>query len=127
MMLASRLVLRWSWCLLFLWFGTQQLLNPSDWIGFLPEWTGYLPVPAEMLIQLNGWTEVIAAILLALGYFTRLMALFLAAHLAGIAVSVGGAIGVRDATLSAAGLSIALAGPDDFCLDKKLAQEKTGT
>ena len=119
MNLASRVVLRWSWALLFVWFGTQQLLHPSQWVTFLPMWTGYFPIPAEMLIQLNGWMELCLAALLLLGCFTRLSALLLAAHLAGIAVSVGGAIGVRDAALAMAGISLALGEPDAWTLDMK--------
>ena len=118
--LASRVVLRWSWALLFVWFGTQQLMHPDAWVTFLPTWTGYLPVPAEMLIQLNGWMEVCLAALLFAGYFTRLCALVLAAHLAGIAASVGGATGVRDIALAAAGTSLALGEADEWTLDKKL-------
>lgn len=119
MNLASRVVLRWSWALLFVWFGTQQLMHPAQWTSFLPVWTGYFPMPAEMLIQLNGWVEVCLAVLLMVGCFTRFAAVILAAHLAGIAASVGGAIGVRDATLSAVGISLAFGGPDAWTLDEK--------
>ncbi len=119
MELASRLVLRWSWALLFVWFGSQQLLHPAQWTAFLPMWTGYFPIPAEMLIQLNGWMELCFAVLLVLGCFTRFSAAILAAHLAGIAVSVGGAVGVRDAALAAAGLSLVLGKPDAWTLDEK--------
>jgi uncharacterized membrane protein YphA (DoxX/SURF4 family) len=73
-----------------------------------------------MLIQLNGWMEVCLAVLLFTGYFTRLCALVLAAHLAGIAVSVGGATGIRDIVLAAAGTSLALGEADEWTLDKKL-------
>ncbi len=116
---ASRILLRWSWAALFIWFGTQQLLNPSDWVGFLPVWTGYLPVPGEMLIQLNGWLEVCFAVALLLGCFTRLVSALLAVHLFGIAVSAGGAIGVRDAALSAVGVSLALSEPDAWTIDQR--------
>lgn len=117
MSLSSRVLLRWSWSLLFLWFGTQQLLHPGDWIGFLPEWTGYFPVPAEMLIQLNGWSEVVLAVALALGCFTRIVSAVLALHLLGIAVTVQGATGVRDAALGMVGISLALSEPDAWTLD----------
>lgn len=117
MKLVAQIVLRWSWALLFIWFGTQQLAHPSQWVSFLPTWTGYFPMPAEMLIQLNGWMEVCLAALLLLGCFTRFAAIILAAHLAGIAASVGGAIGVRDATLAMVGISIVLGGPDAWTLD----------
>lgn len=125
--LASRVVLRWSWVLLFLWFGTQQLIHPSQWTAFLPSWTGYFPVPAEMLIQLNGWMELCLAALLFVGSFTRLSALILSAHLAGIAISVGGAVGVRDAALAMVGISIALGGPDEWTLDEKSTQGRETT
>lgn len=127
MTFASRIVLRWSWALLFVWFGTQQLIHPAQWVSFLPAWTGYFPVPAEMLIQLNGWMEVCLAALLLLGCFTRISAMILAAHLAMIAASVGGAIGVRDAALAAAGVSLALSGPDAWSLDAKLRNVQTPT
>lgn len=119
MMLASRVLLRWSWALLFAWFGTQQLWHPVQWVSFLPAWTGYFPIPAEMLIQVNGWLELCLAALLLLGSYTRFVAAFLALHLAGIAISVGGAIGVRDATLAMVGVSMALGGPDAWTLDEK--------
>ncbi len=119
MNLASRIVLRWSFALLFLWFGTQQLMHPEMWVVYLPTWTGYFPMPGEMLVQLNGWTEVILAFLLAIGVFTRAISAFLALHLAGIAISVGGAIGVRDGALAAVGVSLALVEPDNWTLDAK--------
>lgn len=82
-------------------------------------WTGYFPIPAEVLIQINGWSELCLAALLLLGCFTRIVAAILAVHLAGIAATVGGAIGVRDAALAAVGASLALGEPDEWTLDKK--------
>ena len=117
--LASKLVLRYSFVLLFVWFGAQQLMHPAQWTAFLPTFTGYIPMPAEMMIQLNGWVELCLAAMLAIGCFTRFAAAILALHLAGIAASVGGAIGVRDAALSAAGVSLALSDPDEWTMDTK--------
>ncbi len=119
MSLTSRVLLRWSWALLFVWFGVQQLIDPGAWISFLPVWTGYFPIPAEMLIQLNGWLELCLAILLLLGNYTRFTATLLALHLAGIAITAGGAIGVRDAALAMVGASLALSKPDEWTLDAK--------
>ncbi len=119
MNLPSRVLLRWSWAALFAWFGAQQLLVPGDWIGFLPEWTGYLPIPGEMLIQLNGWLELCLALALALGCFTRAVATVLALHLFGIAFTAGGAIGVRDAALGVVGVVLALNEPDRWTLDQR--------
>lgn len=122
--LASRIVLRWSWVALFFWFGSQQLINPSDWVGFLPEFTGYLPIPGEMLVQLNGLFEIVLAIALLLGVYTRVSATLLALHLLGIAVVAGGAIGVRDAALAMVGFAIALDTPDAWTMDAKQKNKK---
>lgn len=115
----SRVLLRWSWVALFIWFGTQQLLNPSDWVGFLPEWSGYMPIPGEMLIQLNGWLEICLAVALLFGCFTRLVSALLALHLLGVAITAGGAIGVRDAALSMVGFALALSESDAWTLDQR--------
>ncbi len=122
----AALVLRFGWVGLFLWFGVQQLMHPGDWVGFLPEWTGYLPIPGEMLVQLNGWLEVCLAVLLAVGAWTRAVAGILAVHLAAVAVSAGGAVGVRDAGLATIGLAIALSPPDAWTLDAKRAAANMG-
>lgn len=115
----SQPLLRYGLVLLFLWFGYQQLVNPSAWVSFLPEFLGYIPVPGEMIVQMNGWFEVVFALLLALGCYTRLIALALGAHLLGIAAIAGGAIGMRDFTLSIACFSLSLAVPDAYTYDSR--------
>lgn len=123
----SSIIIRWSLSALFLWFGTQQLLNPSMWIGFLPAWTGYFPIPGEMLVQLNGWMEVVLAISMAAGIFTRHVAAILGGHLLFIAISVGGAIGVRDMALAAVTLALAFSAPDAWSLDSRLDKKPAAT
>lgn len=115
--LAGQAVLRYAFALLFFWFGFAQLTDATSWTIFLPEWTGYFPIPAEMLVQINGLFEICAAVLLTLGIYTRVIAGFLALHLFGIAASVGGATGVRDAALGAMGVALALQTPDALTLD----------
>ncbi len=122
--LASRVLLRWSWVALFFWFGSRQLINSSDWVGFLPEFTGYLPIPGEMLVQLNGLFEIVLAVALLFGVYTRVSAALLAVHLMGIAVVAGGAIGVRDAALAMVGFAIALDTPDAWTMDAKQKKQK---
>lgn len=117
--LVGRAILRYSWALLFFWFGFAQLTDAASWVIYLPEWTGYLPIPGEMLVQINGLLEVCCATLLALGIHTRIIAGFLGFHLLGIAASVGGATGVRDAALGAVGIALALQTPDTLTLDSK--------
>lgn len=117
--LVGQAVLRYSFALLFFWFGFAQLTDATNWVIYLPEWTGYFPIPGEMLVQINGLLEICCAVLIALGIYTRIIAAFLALHLFGIAASVGGAVGVRDAALAAVGVSLALQIPDALTLDAK--------
>lgn len=107
-------ILRYTWVLLFAWFGVKQLIEPSMWIGYLPEWLGYLPVPAEMFVQLNGWSELVMALLLALGIWQRPVLLLLSLHLFGIALQAGGAVGVRDAALGMIGVALLVLPLDTF-------------
>ncbi len=123
----STLVIRFALCALFAWFGVQQLLHPEAWVSFLPEWLGYLPIPAEMIVQWNGWFEVVAVALFAVGYMTRVVAFVLGAHLMAIAVTVGGAIGVRDAALAAATLAFVVSRPDDWTFDAREARKKASS
>jgi len=95
-------------------------MYPANWVAFLPEFVSYFPIPAEMLIQLNGWSEVVLAVALLLGCFTRPVSVFLAFHLLGIAITVGGATGMRDAALSAVGFSLALSEPDAWTMDYRV-------
>ncbi len=119
----SLILLRFVWVALFAWFGTEQLLHPEAWAVNLPEWTGYLPIPAEALVQLNGWIEIVLATALLIGVHTRLVAVLLSFHLLSIAIEMGGAIGMRDMTLALMGLAIALNPPDDWTLDAKFKKK----
>lgn len=123
MTITSVQVVRVSAVALFLWFGYQQLVSPENWVDFLPAWTGYIPIPGEMLVQLNGLTEVVLASLLALGVSTRLVAAVLGVHLLLIAITAGGAIGVRDAALAAMTLSLCLGTPDVWTMDARVKKQ----
>lgn len=112
-------LLRYSWVFLFLWFGIQQIINPGLWIEYLPAWTGYFPIPGEMLVQLNGWFEILCAVVLALGLYTRIVATILGAHLFFFAIEIGGAVGIRDGVLAMMGFTIALSDVDTWTLDNK--------
>lgn len=122
---SALMLVRYTMVLLFLWFGIQQLINPSMWVSYLPEFTGYLPMPGEMLVQLNGWFEIICAGLLLLGCYTRFIAFILGIHLLGIAVTAGGAVGVRDAALGLCALSLCISGADAWTLDAYVQRKKS--
>jgi uncharacterized membrane protein YphA (DoxX/SURF4 family) len=110
-------ILRYSFFVLFLWFGLQQITDPGTWISFLPNWTGYLPIPANMLIQINGWFEVVASVFLLTGVFTKFITAILSLHLLAIATEAGGAIGMRDLILAMMGLALTVSQPDPWTLD----------
>lgn len=116
-------LLRYTFVAVFFWFGIQQLVDPTLWIVYLPEWLGYIPVPAEIFVQLNGWLEIVLAIALLIGFQVRTIAALLAIHLLGIAAVAGGATGVRDAGLGLALLSLALSQPDAYTLDVNLKKD----
>lgn len=114
-------ILRIGMSLVILWFGSQQLMHPSMWTGFLPGWVSSLPLTPITFIYLNGWLEIITGILLLIGLFTRVVGIILALHLLGIVFSVGyTATSVRDFGLTIALVSIFLNGEDAWSLDRKL-------
>ena len=103
----------------YLWFGVSQLINPTNFIGYLPGFIFSSPYATAFVIG-NGVFEVIAGGLLLSGKFTRIAALLLGLHLCGIAIELGyGDVAVRDFGLMLATMAIALHGPDNWCLDAR--------
>ena len=114
----ASVLLRVGMAVVVIWFGTSQLSGPSYWFGFLPSWTNSLPINQTQLVYLNGWFEISFGLCLLFGFYTRIVALFLALHLLEIMYSVGySPIGVRDFGLTIVMFSIFLFGADDFSAD----------
>lgn len=117
----SGIVLRIGMGLVMIWFGSQQLMSPTSWFGFLPEWTASLPISQTTFVLLNGWFEIVAGLLLIAGFYTRIVALLLALHLLGIVFSVGyNPTGVRDFGLTIALFSLTLHGETEWSVDKMM-------
>ncbi|MEI6345613.1 MAG: DoxX family protein [bacterium] len=117
-------VLRVGLSLVFLWFGSQQLLHKASWTSFIPDIVVSLSgLSAVTLVVFNGAFEVVFGLALLAGFYTQLSALILALHMFDIAYVVGyDAIGVRDFGLAVATLAIALnATPDIWSVDHFLA------
>lgn len=113
-------VLRIGMSLIILWFGIQQIIDVTSWIGYLPEWTATLPVSQSSLVYLNGSFEIIFGVFMLLGFYTRISALLLALHLLDIVYLVGyDATGMRDLGLAIAISAIFLYGPDKCCIDER--------
>jgi uncharacterized membrane protein YphA (DoxX/SURF4 family) len=110
--------LRISMSVVILWFGIQQVTDPTSWLGFLPSWTTSLPISQIHLVYFNGTFEIVFGTFLLLGFYVRIVALLLALHLFDIAYVVGyDAIGVRDFGLALSTTAIFLYGADVFSLD----------
>ncbi len=115
----SPVVLRIGLGLVMIWFALQQLQGPASWVGFLPTWTGSLPISQITFVYLNGWFELTFGILLIAGFYTRIVASLLGLHMLGIVCSVGyGPTGIRDFGLAVALISIFLHGSSSYSLDK---------
>ena len=110
-------VLRLGLAVVFLWFGSQQLSDPSVWTGFVPGWTANPWISVETIILLNGFAEIVAAVLLISGFWLRPVGLLLTIHMLVIALEAGGAIGIRDFGLAISCLALALSTPDHWTLD----------
>jgi len=108
-----------------LWFGSQQLIHPQDWVGYVPaEVVQLAPFSAHTIVLMNGAAEIAFGSLILLGIFTRISALFMAVHLAGIAFSLGlTAVAVRDWGLVAALLGLVFTGAGAFGLDRSDRQK----
>lgn len=118
----SPTILRIGISLVFIWFGTQQLLYSDAWTIFLPDWlVSMSPIAPTTILKINGVMEIILGSALLLGICTRVSALLLTLHMAGITLTVGyDAIGVRDFGLTIATLSIFLNGADAMTVDKRV-------
>ena len=116
-------VLRLGVSAVYAWFGVSQLVNPTAWLGLVPDWALIGGMTANTLVALNGTFELILATLLATGFWVRPIATVLAVHLFAITTHLGlSANGVRDFGLSFATLAIALNGNDQ--LTSKAAEKR---
>jgi len=115
---ASSIVLRVGIAIVIIWFGIQQLVNPTQWVAYLPTWINHLPFSQLSIIYINGWFETVFGIMLLFGFYTRFVSILLALHMLDIAYTVGyGAIGVRDFGLAISTLSIFLYGMSPLSVD----------
>ena len=112
-------ILRYGLGLVYLWFGISQLVNPGNFIGYLPGFlfnSGY----AGTFVIINGVFEIIAGTLHILGIFTRIVAALLALHLIAITFDLGyGEVAVRDFGLAVATIVVFLWGVDSWCMERK--------
>lgn len=104
--------LRIGIALVFLWFGTNEIMNPSMWTSLIPHWVmSFTGLSATTFVYLNGFAEVVLGLMLAFNLYLRVVSFLLAVHLFMIVIDVGyDAIGVRDFGLFIATVSLFLSG-----------------
>ena len=108
------IVLRLGLAIVFLWFGLSELMHTAMWTSYIPTWLISLTgLKVATLVALNGLFEVVMALMLAFGIWTRWVALLVLIHLIGIVADVGlSAVGIRDVGLAFGLLSVVLQGND---------------
>ncbi len=117
-------ILRLGMSGVFLWFGINQIVDPTAWIGFIPDAIVKLTgMSALTIVHYNAFFEIIAGSMLLLGFLTRFIAFILFLHLLDIAFTVGlDSIGIRDLGLAVATLVIFLNGFDWLTLDRYMRE-----
>ncbi len=119
------MILRVGMAIVAIWFGTQELLNPGVWTGYIPESiVNITNMNANLLVNLNGAFEVIFGLALFFGIKTRITAMLLMIHMFDITYIVGyNALGIRDLGLAFGLLSVFMYGPSLISFD--IFKEKT--
>ena len=108
MNITSGCILRVGLAIVLFWFGISQILDPSKWVFFIPEWVVNIsPFSAELIVLLNGGVELVLGAFLLFGIFVRVSALIVALHLLGIAISLGNSpSAIRDLGLAFMALAL---------------------
>ena len=91
-------ILRVGLGLTILWFGISQLVNPNEWIGYLPEWAFSISVISTItFVILNGIFETLTAAMLITNQYSKLSAILLSIHMIVIVFHLGyNDIAIRD-------------------------------
>lgn len=87
---SPELALRIGLAGVFLYAGVNSLLNPSAWIGYIPQWVGSIPLlTRELALMFHAIFEIILAIVLLIGLWKRLAATLAFLSLAAIIIFYG--------------------------------------
>lgn len=110
-------IARYGVGIVFFIFGISQIINPENWVAWLPSFSFNLGITGESLIYINGAFDFIVGALLLIGIWIRPVALVGAVHIAGIIVSLGyNDIAIRDFGLLLVLISVFLNGSDKLCI-----------
>jgi len=113
----SSLILRFGLGLTLFWFGITSILEPDMWSSLVPS---FIPIQPTIVVVAMAIFQVLVAVFIILGAFTRLAALLMAISLIPIIISLGyNDIAVRDFAIFMAALSLAMSGSKKLSLDSK--------
>ena len=116
----SPVVARLGVGIVFFIFGIWQLVQPSNWFGYLPGFALNFGFSPNTLILINGIFDLIIGLALIRGIFIRVFAALGALHLLFTGITLGfNDVSIRDFGLLIVLVSIILNGPDEFCLKNK--------
>lgn len=104
--LLERKILRIGLSLVILWFGVSQLLNPQQWIGFVPGWLENI-APLITFVYINAVFEIAFSLLILSNNFVKLSSILLSIHLVIIILELGyNGVAVRDVGIVVGFLSL---------------------
>lgn len=97
-------LLRFGLVGVYIYFGFAQLQDPSSWLGVVPSWaTSLSGLDAVTIVYMNAVFEIVFAILLAVGAWSKWVSYILGVHLGIITITLGfNSAGVRDFGLTMA-------------------------
>ena len=93
---------------IYLYSGPDLIVNPQNWVGYLPEWfSGLLPVAPELYLKIQGIAELLMAVSFVSGIAVRWAALASALEMAGILLFYGiDSVSFRDLAILGSALSL---------------------
>lgn len=88
--ITPELALRIGLAGVFLYAGINSLLNPTSWIGYVPQWIESIPLlTRELFLTLHGIFEIALAAVLLIGLYKKLVALLAFLSIAAIIITYG--------------------------------------
>jgi len=105
----AKLCLRLGLAFVFLYAATSSLLNPGDWIGFIPDWMAKLPPGADLELKGHAIFELVLGLWLLsgkLGFYAAIVAALDLAAITLVNINVMSVV-FRDIGLALAAASLA--------------------
>lgn len=96
--ITPELALRIGLAGVFVYAGINSLLNPTAWIGYIPQWINNVPLFSELVeglqfrelfLKIHGAFEILLAVALLIGFWKRITSILAFLSMAGILVFYG--------------------------------------